>query len=101
MALISSGCGTGVAVGMAVAVEVGSRVRVGAGIKVWVGGAVGDESDEAELVPAQAERMNVVIHRIPIKFIFFMSYFLFNIFFAEVVMSLFNTLISTSASFLI
>jgi len=71
MALISSGFGSGVGVGMIVAVEVGSRVRVGAGVKVWAGGAVGDESDEAELVPAQADRMRVIIHTIPINFIFF------------------------------
>jgi hypothetical protein len=71
MALISSGCGVCVAVGTIVAVEVGSGVRVGAGVKIWVGGAVGDESDEAELVPAQAERMIVVIHTIPINFTFF------------------------------
>jgi len=69
MALISSGCGSGVGVGMIVAVEV--DLRVGAGVKVWAGGAVGDESDEAELVPAQADRMRVIIHTIPINFIFF------------------------------
>lgn len=91
----------GVGVGIAVAVEVGSSVRVGIAVKVWVGGAVGDEGSEAELVPAQAERMMAVIHRVPINFIFFMDYFLFSVFFAEVVMSLFNTFTSTSASFLI
>jgi len=57
---------------MIVAVEVGSGVRVGAGVKVWVGGAVGDEGNEAELIPAQADRMRVVIHKLTIKFIFFM-----------------------------
>jgi hypothetical protein len=71
MALISSGCGSGVGVATIVAVEIGSDVRVGAGVKIWVG-AVGDGSDEAELVPAQADRMSVVIHTITIKFIFFM-----------------------------
>jgi len=73
MTPISSGFGSGVcvAVGITVAVEVGSRVRVGADAKVWAGGAVGDESDDAELVPAQAERIKVVIHTIPINFIFF------------------------------
>ena len=71
MALISSGCGSGVGVGTTVAVEVGSDVRVGAGVKIWVGDTVGDESDEAELVPAHADRMRVVIHTITIKFIFF------------------------------
>ena len=75
MTPISSGFGIGVGVGITVAVEVGSRVRVGAEVKLWAGGAVGDESDEAELVPAQAERMKVVIHRILINFIFFMGYF--------------------------
>jgi len=72
MALISSGCGIGVGVsGMAVAVEVDSGVKVEAGVKVWAGGAVGDESVEAELVAAQADRMRVIIHTITIKFIFF------------------------------
>jgi len=71
MTPISSGFGIGVGVGITVAVEVGSRVRLGAGVKVWAGGAVGDESGEAELVPAQAERMKVIIHTIPINFTFF------------------------------
>jgi hypothetical protein len=70
MALTSSGCGTDVAVGIAVAVEVGSRVGLGAGVKVWVSSAVGDESAEAELVPAQADNMSAVIHRILINLIF-------------------------------
>ena len=60
---------------MIVAVDVGSRVRVGAGVKAWAGGAVGDESDEAEFVLVQAERMKAVIHRILINFMFFMGYF--------------------------
>ena len=58
-------------VGTIVAVEIGSGVRVGAGVKICVGGAVDDGSDEAELVPAQADRMSVLIHTITIKFIFF------------------------------
>jgi hypothetical protein len=75
MALISSGWGIGVGVGMAVAVEVDLGVRVGAGVKVWVGGAVGDESDEAELVLAQAERMRTVTHAILINLFFSIVYF--------------------------
>ncbi len=91
----------GVGVGIAVAVEVGSGVRVGTAVKVWVGGAVGDEGSEAEPVPAQADRMMDTIHAIPINFVLIMDYFLLSIFFAEIVTSLFNTLTSTSASFLI
>jgi hypothetical protein len=54
-------------------VKVAVGVRIGAGIKVWVGGAVGDESGEAELVPVQAERMRDVIHKIPIIFVLFIG----------------------------
>lgn len=91
----------GVGVGIAVAVEVGSSVGVGTAVNVWVGGTVGDEGSAAELVPAQADRMMDIIHAIPINFVLIMDYFLLSIFFAETVTSLFNTLISTSASFLI
>ena len=73
MALISSGCGIGVDVGIAVNVEVGSRVRVGAGVKVWVGEAVGDESGEAEFVPTQAERRIDNIHTMPVSFVLCMG----------------------------
>ena len=53
---------------MVVEVDVGAGVKDGAGVKVWVDGAVGDESGEAEFVPAQAERRMTVIHTIPINF---------------------------------
>src|SRR5512141_1480489 len=73
MALISSGFGIGVAVGMAVDVEVAVGVGIGAGIKAWVDGAVGDESEEAELVPVQAERMSDNIHKTPRNFVLFID----------------------------
>ncbi len=53
---------------MTVEVDVGAGVKVGAMVKVWVDRAVGDESGEAEFVPAQAERMLDNIHKIPINF---------------------------------
>jgi len=56
---------------MIMGVEVGADVRLGAGVKVWAGGAVGDESGEAEFVPVQAESMRTVIHTVPINFILF------------------------------
>ena len=45
--------------------------RVGVGVKDWVGRVVGDEGEEAGLVPKQAERMMEVIPKITIKFVFF------------------------------
>ena len=48
-------------------------VRMGAGVKVWAGGAVGDESGEAEFVPKQAERMIDMIPKIPINFILYIG----------------------------
>ena len=58
---------------IAVDVEIAVGERVDAGVTVWVGGTVGDESGEAELVRAQAERMRVTIHKAPIIFILFIG----------------------------
>jgi len=73
MALISSGCGIGVGVagGIVVGVDVCVCMKAGAEVKAWVGATVGDDSCEAEFVPMQAEKVRLIIHRIPINFIFF------------------------------
>ena len=79
MALISSGLGIGVAVGMAGDVDVAVGVRVGAGVKVWVAGAVSDESGAAEFVPVQAAMSRVIIHKI-ISALFFVIRIILRVF---------------------